>query len=466
MKTSTLLLCLLVAAPAVAEDDAGDWPMFNHDARGSRHNRAEHHLRRDTVGRLARLWSVATTAEVTATPVVRDDHVYVGDASGAFWALDRDGKLVWKAALGAPINASALVTDERVIVGDIAGFVHGLDRQSGKQAWTIRPDAHPQSSIYASPIPVGDGVAIGVASLEEAAAGNPNYPCCSSRGSVVLLRPRDGSIIWQTFTISDAERAAGSSGASVWSTPSYDRDGGLLYVTTGNNFSAPTTATSDAMLALDARSGRVVWVNQRWPDDLWNFRYPPDAHHPDFDFGDSPQLYRLPSGRQVVGAGQKSGFYHVVDAHTGATVNQVQLEPGGTLGGLFADSAVADGVVFANGSNWPAPFVANPTSGGLFALGGPDGTQTLWSFTTAGSPNLSGVAVAGEVVYFQSWLDGNLYALDRANGALLAKVAIGAAISGPAVAGGRIYVGTGDPILGSGKPGTIVALGLRDDDRD
>ena len=143
-------------------------------------------------------------------------------------------------------------------------------------------------------------------------------------------------------------------------------------------------------------------------NDLRNFRFPPSDKNPDFDFGDSPQIYRLPSGRKVVGAGQKSGFYHVVDAATGATVDQVQLEPGGTLGGLFADGAVADGIVFVNGSNWPTPFAADPTSGGLFALGGGDGTQTLWSFTTPGSPNLSGVAVTRELVVFQSWLAGTL----------------------------------------------------------
>jgi len=459
MRSCTLVLCLLVAAPALA-DEPGDWPMFNRDVRGSRYNDAEQLLRRDTAAGLRLLWTVPTPAPVTATPVVRDAHVYVGDAAGTFYAIGRDGAIQWQTALGGGITASALVTANRVIVGDISGVVHGLDRATGKIVWTLRPDAHPTAAIFGSPIAVGNDAIFGVASLEEQAAGDPSYPCCSSRGSVVRVRASDGSVVWQTFTISDAERAAGASGASVWSTPTWDADSGRLYVTTGNNFSTPTTGTSDSFIALDAASGAIVWVNQREGGDVWNYRYPPSDQNPDYDFGDSPQIYRLPSGRKVVGAGQKSGFYHVVDATTGVAVNQVQLEPGGTLGGLFADSAVADGIVFANGSNWPTPFAAPPTSGALFALGGPDGTDTLWSFTTAGSPDLSGVAVTRELVVFQSWLTGTVYVLDRCNGALLASVPVGVAVSGPSIAGGRIYVGTGDPIGGTTPGGGIVAVGL------
>ena len=49
------------------------------------------------------------------------------------------------------------------------------------------------------------------------------------------------------------------------------------------------------------------------------FHYP----HPvtgkllDMDLGDAPKIYRLRNGRKVVGAGQKDGRYHVVDAKTG-----------------------------------------------------------------------------------------------------------------------------------------------------
>jgi polyvinyl alcohol dehydrogenase (cytochrome) len=263
--------------------------------------------------------------------------------------------------------------------------------------------------------------------------------------------------------VTDAERAAGASGSSIWSTPSYDPSRKLIYVTTGNNFSQPTNGTSDAIIAVDADSGQIRWVNQRYPNDEWNFRFPASPEHPDFDFGDSPQVYNLPGGRRVVGAGQKSGFYHVVDATTGATINQIQVEPGGSLGGLFADTAVANGVVYANGINWPNPGGSNPTAGDLVAIAG-DGSHELWRFTTPFSPDMAGVAVANGVVYFTSTFSQQLFALDATSGTLLKALQIGNSDSGPAISGGQIYVGTGDALsaafLGIVGPGSITALGL------
>src|SRR5262249_44041255 len=151
----------------------------------------------------------------------------------------------------------------------------------------------------------------GIASVEEFWA--PLLPAdyqFSFRGSVVLLDPSNGHTVWQTFTISDAESAAGSSGSPIWSSPTYDRATNTIYATTGNNYSRPTQGTSDSFIAFDAATGAVKWVNQRTADDEWTFRFADSsATHPDFDIGDSPQVYKL-GGRTVVGAGQKSGLFH------------------------------------------------------------------------------------------------------------------------------------------------------------
>ena len=414
------------------------------------------------VGQLAIEWKFPTAGVVNGTPAVVGGIVYAGDTSGAFYALHDDGRLAWKTQLGAAITASALVTDQRIVIGDQSGTIYGLDRATGAVRWHVQPNPHPFAAIYSSATPVGKYVAIGTSSNEEdAPAVIPDYPCCSFRGSVVLLDPADGSIVWQTFTVSDADYARGVSGSAVWTTPAYDPEHQLLFVATGNNYSATTNGSSDAMIALDARDGHIVWQNQRYPDDSWNFSYLGDPAHPDYDFGDAPELYRLPGGRLVVGAGQKSGFYHVLDALTGAPINQVQVDPGSSLGGLFADAAYADGVVFANGLNWDIFAQPAPTSGDLVAIAG-DGSRVLWRFSVPGSNNSSGVVVANGVVYFQSELDGNLYALDQTTGALLARVAIGPAISGPSVSRGHIYVGTGDDLIGDpSSPTAIVSLGVR-----
>jgi polyvinyl alcohol dehydrogenase (cytochrome) len=464
----------------VVPGDPKDWPMYNHDPEGSRYNSAETVLSPATVGNLGVRWTFPTAGPIAGTPAVVNDHVYVADATGAVYALDRDGHELWQTALTVgptfshvKVTASALVTNRTVIIGDLSGQIHGLDVDTGKENWTIRPNAHPFASIWGSATMIGNDVAIGVASVEEFVAPflGPNYHP-SFRGSLVLLDPADGHIVWQTSTISDAESAAGSSGSPIWSTPTYDRATNTIYVTTGNNYSQPTQGTSDSFIAFDAGTGAIKWVNQRTADDEWTFAFGESSGaHPDFDIGDSPQIYKL-AGETVVSAGQKSGFFHVLDAATGAEISSpIQLAPSGTVGGLFADSACANGVVYANGTDWPGLLSGEPPHRGILSAVAGDGSHELWHFDTPFSPNISGTAVANGVVYFQSMLDGTFFALDAATGRLLAHVVTGGESSGPAVSRGQIYLGTGDtafpflnPSLSLG-PGSVVALGLPDSPR-
>lgn len=454
-------LCVGLAALVAATPAAARWTMYNADPAGSRSNPRERRLSPATAGGLHVAWTYPTVGAVAATPIVNGSRLYAGDQSGAFHALrSTDGQPLWSTTLNGAVTASAFVAGRRVVVGDLAGYIYGIDRQTGAVAWQIRPNTHPLAQIYGSATKVGRYAAIGIASIESFATSDPNYPCCTARGSVVLLDPRDGRVVWQTYVITDADFALGASGASVWSTPTYDRKLGLIYVTTGQNFSEPATGTSDAIIALDAKTGAIRWVNQRLPNDIWTIKYPAGPEHPDLDIGDSAQIYTLPNGRKVVGAGQKSGFFHVLDAATGELVAVEQFVPSGTNGGLFADSAVVDGIVYANGSDWVTPMPAPPTAGVLVAFTG-DASQELWRFTVPDTANMSGVAVANGVVYFEA-RNGNLYALDAGTGQQLAAVPIGASTSGPSVDRGRVFAGTGDPFVmlftGTPAPGSIVAL--------
>jgi polyvinyl alcohol dehydrogenase (cytochrome) len=462
----------------VVSGDPKDWPMYNHDPQGTRYNSAETVLTPATVGGLGIRWTFPTAGPIAGTPAVVNDHVFVADATGVVYALDRDGHELWQTTLNVgptfghvKVTASALVTNRTVIIGDLSGQIHGLDVDTGAEKWSVRPNPHPYAAIWGSATMVGNDVAIGVSSVEEFWAPylSPDYHP-SFRGSLALLDPATGQVLWQTYTISAAESAAGSSGSPIWSTPTYDRATNTIYATTGNNYSEPTQGTSDAFIAFDAATGAIKWVNQRTHDDTWTFRFgDSSAAHPDFDIGDSPQLYKI-GGKTVVSAGQKSGFFHVLDAATGAEVSPpLQVTPiGGTVGGLFADSAYADGVVYANGTDWPAPLGFGPPNRGILSAIAADGSQVLWHFDTPFSPDLSGVAVANGVVYFQSIFNGNFYALDAQTGAVLAQVTTGGQSSGPAVSRGQIYLGIGDtafpgflPFLSLG-PGSIVALGLDD----
>jgi polyvinyl alcohol dehydrogenase (cytochrome) len=443
--------------PQTVSIDANDWPMYNHDALGTRFNNAESSLTARNLGELKYKWVYLTSGDVYATPAVVDKTVYAGDTSGLFYALTSNGQLIWKYAAKAAITSSALVTNRLVIFGDQGGNIYGIDRSSGQLIWSVHPNPHPLAAIWGSPTWVGGRVVVGIASTEEDAAQAPGstYPCCSFRGSVVALNPDTGETIWQTYFITEAENTAGGSGAPVWSTPTYDPALGLIFVTTGNNYRPPATGASDSFIALEAATGSIRWIRQtRANDDM----------PADYDFGDSPQVYTLVSGEKVVGAGQKSGTYWVVDAVTGALVGQRQAVPFcmGTQG-LFSDSAVAAGVVVVNGEDCSffshQPII--PPTGKVIALS-PDATHQLWSFTSHFAPVFSGVAVANGVVYFEaSGIISAVYALDLKNGHVLSTTLLSGGISGPSVSRGQIYIGTGTKFA-SGIPSIsgIVALGL------
>jgi polyvinyl alcohol dehydrogenase (cytochrome) len=51
----------------------------------------------------------------------------------------------------------------------------------------------------------------------------------------------------------------GPSGAAVWSSPTVDVQRQALYVATGDNYSDPPSEASDAILAFELATGRMLW---------------------------------------------------------------------------------------------------------------------------------------------------------------------------------------------------------------
>src|ERR1700737_1812731 len=86
-----LALCVLsmtlaasIAGPALADD----WPMANHDPRGSRNQDTETTITAANVGQLAPRWVLDTAGNVYATPLVVAGAVYVPDQGGKMWKVD------------------------------------------------------------------------------------------------------------------------------------------------------------------------------------------------------------------------------------------------------------------------------------------------------------------------------------------------------------------------------------------
>src|SRR6516164_19388 len=99
-----IAVCMALSSPggARAQDDGKDWPMYNHDVLGTRHNPGETAIDKSNVGRLEEKWrfpakgSTLEIGVIHATPIVVDGYVYFGTATDpAFYKLAPDGTLRW-----------------------------------------------------------------------------------------------------------------------------------------------------------------------------------------------------------------------------------------------------------------------------------------------------------------------------------------------------------------------------------
>jgi len=63
----------------------------------------------------------------------------------------------------------------------------------------VHVETHDSTRLTGSPTVYKDTVYVPVASWEETRSGDPEYPCCTFRGSVAALRIRDGKQLWKTY---------------------------------------------------------------------------------------------------------------------------------------------------------------------------------------------------------------------------------------------------------------------------
>ena len=259
--------------------------------------------------------------------------------------------------------------------------------------------------------------------------------------------------------------------------PTLDAKRGLLYVTTGDNFSSPATAMSDAILALDVKSGRIVWSRQVTPGDVFSGACTAtNCPGPDFDFGSSALLEKLPGGRDVLLAGQKSGTVYALDPdRKGQILWQARAGKGGTNGGVQWGMAsdgqklyVAVSDLVRRGTAGQAVQVGLPPDptqgGGLTALRIENG-EKAWYAAPAScgsrspcSPAQPQAVTAIPGVVFSGSVDGHLRAFNTEDGRVIWDFdtvrdyqtvngvrARGGSLdgAGPVIAGGTLFVNSG-----------------------
>src|SRR5262249_32137847 len=280
----------------------------------------------------------------------------------------------------------------------------------------------------------------------------------------------------------DGTELRGPSGAAIWSAPTIDVKRGAIYVGTGNTYSGPAQPTSDAILAFDLKTGRLRWAHQMPPTtpDVFGCVVGEincgERAGPDFDFGASPVLATLSSGRQVIVAGQKSAVVFALDRDgQGPRVRRSRAGGGSGLGGIQWGIAADGERVYA-----PVSEIYSPAPGGLHAVELATGVRAWFappadplpcgklSRACSGAQFSAVTAIPG--VVFSPSNDGAVRAYSANDGAIVWQFdtnryfatlngvrAKGGSMSGPApvIAGGLLYISSGYGAFGL-RPGNVL----------
>ncbi len=411
--------------------------------------------------RLQLAWAFEFPAGLRARsqPSIAYGAVFVGSHDGHVYALDlRSGCARWIFKAGAEVRtavvpyeaaggAGARALPPRLFFGDVLGRLYSIDARTGQLAWSLKVDEHPNATLTGTGT-IHEGVIYQpVSSLEVTSAADPAYECCRFRGSVVAIDAWSGEQRWKAYSIPDEPREVGRtaigtrifapSGAPIWNSPTIDARRGLLYVGTGENYSSPANDTSDALLAFRLADGKLAWSQQMVQGDAWNVACMlknnpncPVENGPDVDFGAGTILATLPSGKQILLAGQKNGVVYALDVDAqGALLWKARIGRGGIQGGVHFGMALDGQTLYVPISDMKDEHDGRPPRPGrpgLYALDIATGALR-WAAPAddvCGSlpfcdPGISAAITATPGLVFAGHMDGRFRAYDSRDGKVL-----------------------------------------------
>ncbi len=498
---------------ALKPDPDRDWPGLSNDNHFNRHVDAD--FTASQIKGIKLKWAVAFpqahSSKGGGNPVsVVGDRVFVGNLNQWVYSLDAaTGCAHWAFRAEWRVRSNVAISDGVAVFGDLGANVYALNAQTGALLWRNKADWTPTSRITGNLTAHAGTVYVPVSSLQEVlnVGGKKERPCCTFRGSVVAYDLRTGEQRWKTYTIDQEPQFLGKtkkgtdrygpSGVVVFSAVTVDDKRQLLYVPTGNQMTEPKVAESDAILALDMKTGAKRWVTSLAPEqmggeDIYHLgceawvdperaTCSPEnpSGHGDRDFVAPAALVEGPDGKDILLVGSKDGMLYGLDPDAGGTVRwQVRVGRGGELGGIEWGFST-------DGKNAYVPVIdanADMQADGSFTAVEIATGKPVWRIADLlpacdGKPApcsnafTSPSTVAGRFV-FTGTNDGVLRAYDTAAGEAVwsydtvrdyqgvnGRKGHGGSLAGyggAVIAGNRLYIMSGHDLLNIGLPGDVL----------
>jgi alcohol dehydrogenase (cytochrome c) len=328
------------------EDDAktpGDIVSWGIGTQGQRYSPLKQ-INASTIGKLVPAWSFSFGGEKQrgqeSQPLIHNGVMYVTASYSRVFALDaKTGAKLWKYEHRLPegimpccdvINRGVALYDNLVIFATLDAQLVALDAKSGDVVWKEKIDDYAAGySASAAPLIAGGLLLTGVSGGEFGVIGRVEARDPKS-GRMVWTRPVIEGHMGYTFDKDGNKKENGVSGttgkswpgdlwktggAATWLGGTYNAKTGLAYFGTGNpapwnsHLRKGDNLFSCSTVAIDIKTGQIVWHYQNTPNDGW-------------DFDGVNEFVTYDDGAQVLGGkADRNGFFYVNDAKTGKLVN-------------------------------------------------------------------------------------------------------------------------------------------------
>jgi PQQ-dependent dehydrogenase (methanol/ethanol family) len=262
-------------------------------------------------------------------PIVVGRTMYYDTGTDQVFAVDATtGKVRWTYTppvnflsgpgleLSEPVSRGVTFGAGRIYVTTGDDQLIALDARTGRVRWRTRVVDPEKGNTMNSPGTFWNG---------ELIVGGPAGDS-GLRGFVAAYDAATGKQLWRSHMVPPPGQGWNRAGVThgggdVWMPPTVDPRTGIAYVATGNPTPGFTNAdrpgcnpSADAIVALDAKTGRTRWSRTLFCRDSW-----------DYDTVQAPLLLTGGDGAgslEAVGTASKAGYYAVLGARDGAPVSR------------------------------------------------------------------------------------------------------------------------------------------------
>jgi len=308
------IVCLLVISPAIIVGQVKDfnpvteeillnpadedWLMPSRTFDWQRFSPLDQ-IHRDNVSQLGLAWVRGLNSGLQEDiPLVYDGVMYIAAPGDLIQALDAtNGDLIWEYQRELPedlfefvslsdISRNLAIYQDMIYHGAADGYIVALDARTGEVRWETKAHDYKTGNRHSSGFITMDGKVLS------------GRACPSTRCFIAAHDAMTGEEVWRTYTAAIPGEPGGDTWGNLplerrihvspWGNPgSYDAKRGLVYWGVavprpyprilrhdGNVDAVPRSSPSElyvnCTLALDVKTGKIVWYYQHLPGDDWD----------------------------------------------------------------------------------------------------------------------------------------------------------------------------------------------------